>query len=150
MSLVACGVFAMAQDINPYPRQLLRTESLQQWAFQSGAAGWTALHHCTLAASDGVLKIQSSGNDPYVASGAIHIEGPLTVKLRAKCATGGSGEFFWATVATPGFNPDNNQNFKLIHDGQWHDYTVRLNARGTVTRLRLDPGGAPGLVEIEK
>ncbi|MFA5193684.1 MAG: hypothetical protein WC740_23490 [Verrucomicrobiia bacterium] len=150
MSLVACGVLAMAQDINPYPRQLLRTESLHQWSFQSGAAGWTALHHCTLAAADGVLKIQSSGNDPYAASGPIHIEGPLAVKLRVKCATGGSGELFWATAATPGFNPDNSQHFKLIHDGQWHDYTVRLNAHGTVTRLRLDPGGAPGLVEIEK
>ncbi|MCX6908275.1 MAG: hypothetical protein NTY01_09555, partial [Verrucomicrobia bacterium] len=148
--VIACAALAAAQDINPCPRQLLRTESLHQWGFQAGAAGWTALHHCTVAAADGVLKIQSSGNDPYLISGPIRIEAPLAVRLRVKCATGGSGEFFWTTTESPHTNPEHSQQFKLIHDGQWHDYTVRLDARGTVTRLRFDPGGAPGLIEVEK
>ena len=148
--VVACAVLAAAQDINPYPRQLLRTESLHPWVFQAGAAGWTALHHCTVAAADGVLKIQISGNDPYLISGPIRIEAPLAVKLRVKCATGGSGEFFWTTTESPHTNPEHSQQFKLIHDGQWHDYTVRLDARGTVTRLRFDPGGTPGVIEMEK
>lgn len=146
----ACAALVTAQDINPCPRQLLRTEVLHSWTFQAGAAGWTALHHCTVAAADGVLKIQSNGNDPYLISGPIRVETPLAVRLCAKCAGGGSGEFFWTTAESPHTDPERCQNFKLVHDGQWHDYTVRLDARGTVTRLRFDPGTAPGSVEVEK
>lgn len=145
-----CGSLTTAQEISPYPRQLLRTEMLQQWTFQSGAAGWTALHQCSIAAADGALKIQCSGNDPYLISGPFRVEAPLAVRLRVKCATGGSGEFFWTTTDAPNTNPEHSQHFKLIHDGQWHDYSVSLDARGTVTRLRFDPGTAPGLVEVEK
>ncbi len=117
LSVVVFAALSAARDINPYPRQLLRTEPLHQWAFQSGTAGWAALHHCKLAAADGVLKIEGSGNDPYLISGPISIVGPLAVKLRVKCATGGSGEFFWTTTESQHTNPDHSQNFKLIHDG---------------------------------
>ena len=71
--------------INPCPRQLLRTEPLQQWTFQAGTAGWTALHDCTLRVADGVLTVQSSGDDPYMISPPLRIEGPFTVKLREMC-----------------------------------------------------------------
>ncbi|MCX6899941.1 MAG: hypothetical protein NT105_14725 [Verrucomicrobia bacterium] len=145
-----CAALSAAQDINPYPRQLLRTESLHQWLFRAGTAGWTALHNCTVSAADGVMKIQSSGNDPYLISGPIRIEGPLAVRLRVKCVSSGAGQFFWTTVESPHTNEDHSQNFKLVHDGQWHDYSVRLDAGGTVTRLRFDPGGASGLIEVEK
>jgi hypothetical protein len=141
---------AVGQEINPYPRQLLRTEPLHQWSFQNGAAGWMALHQCKVEAIGGVLRIQSAGNDPYLISGPIRAEGPLLVKLRAKCAGGGGGEFFWTTIESPNTSPEQSQNFKLIHDGQWRDYSVRLDVHGTVTRLRLDPGTAPGVVEVEK
>lgn len=147
---VGSASLAVGQEINPCPRQLLRTEPLHQWSFQNGAAGWTALHQCKVEAIGGVLRIQAAGNDPYLISGPIRAEGPLMVKLRAKCAGGGGGEFFWTTIESPNTNPELSQSFKLIHDDQWRDYSVRLDARGTVTRLRLDPGTAPGVVEVEK
>ena len=144
------GAIATGGEINPYPRQLLRTESLQSWSFQNGTADWRALHDCTVAAAGGVLKIQSSGNDPYLVSPPVHIAGALTVKIRVKCATGGAGQLFWTTTESPATEEERSEHFKLIHDGQWHDYSVRLEARGTVTRLRFDPGAAPGLIEVEK
>jgi hypothetical protein len=148
--VVAGVVLSSGQEFNPFPRQLLRTEPLHQWSFQNGTAGWTALHQCKIETVGGVLKIQTSGNDPYLISGPIRVEGPLAVKLHAKCVGGGSGEFFWTTVESPNTSEERSQNFKLVHDGQWRDYAVRLGARGTVTRLRLDPGTAPGVVEVEK
>jgi len=147
---IAGAVLSAGQEINPFPRQLLRTEPLHQWSFQNSTAGWTALHQCKVEVSGGVLKIQTSGNDPYLISGPIHVDGPLVVKIRAKCAGGGDGEFFWTTSESPNTNPDASQHFKLVHDSQWHDYVVRLGTRGTVTRLRFDPGTAPGVVEVEK
>ncbi|MCX7825546.1 MAG: hypothetical protein N2689_08295 [Verrucomicrobiae bacterium] len=149
-SLAGSAAIALEPDINPYPRQVLETQRLHEWTFETGAAGWRALHHCALAASNGVLKIQSSGHDPYLLTPSFRVEGPFRVNLRARCAAAGNGEFFWMTDKLPHTDPDRSQHFTLIHDGQWHDYSVPLPAEGTVTGLRLDPGTAPGLVEIEK
>ncbi len=146
--LAALEAAENANLINPCPRQLLRTEPIQHWVFGDGTAGWTALHDCTLAVAGGVLRIRSSGNDPYLVSPPVQIEGPFGVKLRVKCATGGDGQIFWATTQAPNMDEARSEHFKLIHDGQWHNYAVSLQAKGTVTRLRLDPGEAAGLVEV--
>ncbi len=146
--LAALEAAENANLINPCPRQLLRTEPIQHWVFGDGTAGSTALHDCTLAVAGGVLRIRSSGNDPYLVSPPVQIEGPFGVKLRVKCATGGDGQIFWATTQAPNMDEARSEHFKLIHDGQWHNYAVSLQAKGTVTRLRLDPGEAAGLVEV--
>jgi hypothetical protein len=149
--LVSIGLGAVpAQDINPFPRPVVNTERLLEWTFKESSAGWSALHDCTVAAEDGVLRLQSSGDDPYLASPPIEFEGPLTVNLRLRCATGGAGQFFWMTSRAPDAAEARSQHFKLIHDGQWHDYSVPLAAEGTVIRLRLDPGEAPGRIDVER
>ena len=149
--LVGLGLGAVpAQDINPYPRTVVQTEKLVEWTFKEGTAGWSAQHDCTVAEEDGVLRIQSQGNDPYLAGPPIRIAGPLTVNLRLRCATTGAGQIFWMTTAAPDTTEARSQFFKLIHDGQWHDYSVPLAAEGTITRLRFDPGDAPGRIEVER
>jgi len=134
--------------INPYPRQVIRTESPQHWTFRDGTAGWTAAHDCTLAVVGGALRIQCSGDDPYLISPPLGIEGPFTVMLRMKCASGGDGQIFWTTTRYSNAGEARSERFHLIHDGHWHDYSVPLDAKGKVTSLRLDPGEAPGLVEV--
>ncbi len=148
--LLLGGIGSFALDIQPFPREVLRTEKLHEWTFASGVAGFMAQHECALSATGSVLRIQSRGKDPYLASGSVNLAGPFMVQLRMKSATGGKGQFFWTTTTEPHTDEARSQHFNLIHDGQWHDYSVRLDARGTVTRLRLDPGSAPGLVEVEK
>jgi hypothetical protein len=140
---------APAQEINPYPRAVVGTGKVLEWTFKTDAAGWTATHDCALAAAGGVLRIQSSGNDPYLFGPPIQIAGPVTARLRLKCAAGGNGQVFWATAAAPDFNEPHSEHFQLIHDNQWHDYTVALAAEGTIQRLRLDPAEAPGVIEVE-
>jgi len=149
--LVSAGLGAvLAQDINPFPRTVIRTERLIEWTFEDQSAGWTALHDCSAAAEDGVLRIQSKGNDPYLASPPFHLDGPLAVNLRLRCATVGAGQFFWMTAAAPDPAEARSQSFKLIHDGRWHDYSVPLAAEGAVIGLRFDPGEAPGRIEVER
>ena len=148
---VSSGLGALpAPGINPFPRSVVKSEKLIEWNFKEGLAGWSALHDCTVAEENGVLRIRSSGDDPYLASPAIQLEGPLVANLRVRCATAGAGQFFWMTTATPDAAESRSQFFKLIHDGQWHDYSVPLAAEGSVIRLRLDPGEAPGTIDIER
>ena len=48
-------------------------------------------------------------------------------------------------------SPDSQRTvfFDLQHDNQWHDYQAKLPVRGRITGLRLDPGSAPGRIEIQ-
>ena len=134
---------AAAQEINPYPREVIKTEKVIEWTFQANAAGWTAAHDCALAAAGGVLRIQSSGDDPYLFGPPIQIDGPVTARLRLKCAAGGNGQIFWATATAPDFNEAHSQHFHLIHDNQWHDYTVALAEDGTIRAVAFGPGRSP-------
>ncbi len=149
--LVSAGLGASpAQDINPFPRPVIKTERLLEWSFKEGLAGWTALHDSSVAAEEGVLRIRSTGTDPYLAGPPIQVPGPLVVNLRVRCATGGAGQLFWSASDTPDFAEERSHHFNLVHDGQWHDYSVPLAAQGTVTRLRFDPGEAPGQIDVER
>ena len=147
--IIGLGV-GLAQDINPFPRAVLKTERLLEWTFKGGTAGWSAAHDCTVAAEDGVLHIESSGNDPYLSGPPMSLPGPLVLRLRMRCATAGNGQFFWTTAAAPTTVEDLSRHFDLVHDGQWHEYSVPLAAQGMVTGLRFDPGSAPGRIEIER
>ena len=140
---------AAAQEINPCPRAVIKTETALEWTFKTDAAGWTEAHDCVRAADGGVLRIQSSGDDPYLFGPPIQINGPVTARLRLKCAAGGNGQIFWRMAAAPDFDEAHSQHFHLMHDNQWHDYDVALAAEGTIQQLRLDPAEGPGVIEVE-
>jgi hypothetical protein len=140
---------AAAQEINPYPRAVIKTENVLAWTFPADAAVWTAANDCTLAGTASALRIQSRGDDPYLFGPPIQVDGPVLARLRLKCAAGGNGQVFWSTAAAPDFNEPHSEHFHLIHDNQWHDYTVALAAEGTMQRLRLDPAEGPGVIEVE-
>ncbi|MDD4872760.1 MAG: hypothetical protein PHR77_19580 [Kiritimatiellae bacterium] len=145
-----CTVTSAQEDINPVPRQVLETKKLHEWTFQTGTTGCRALNDCTVTAVNGVLKIQSTGNDPYLVMPQFRVEGPLSIRLRARCTSGGDGQFFWTTTQSPNMDEERSRHFKLIHDCQWHDYIVSLDITGMLVDLRFDPGSAPGVVEVEK
>jgi hypothetical protein len=147
VAVVLCG--AAAQEIVPYPRDVISTATLLSWTFKSNAAGWMAAHDCTAAATGGVLHIESSGDDPYLYGPPIRIEGPVTARLRMKCAASGAGQIFWSPSPRTTFDETHSRRFPLIHDNQWHDYTVALAAEGTIYEVRLDPAEGPGAVEVE-
>jgi hypothetical protein len=142
---------AAAGEINPFPRALLETNRVSEWTFNARhAAGWTAAHQCSVAAGGGALRITSTGEDPYVLGPAMSEPGPITLNLRMKSAGGGGGQVFWATDKTPGFAEGRSTHFDILHDNQWHEYAVPLEAQGTITRLRLDPGTAAGEIEVSR
>ena len=146
--VMVCARCVAAQTINPYPRELIAVEPLAEWNFAHNAQGWTAGHEATVAAQDGVLHIQSTGNDPYLFSPAVQGTGPVSVSLRMRSQTDGPGQIFWSTTDAPGCDEGRSAHFPLVHDNAWHEYTVALAVRGSLKRLRLDPGIAPGWIEI--
>ncbi|MCX5654548.1 MAG: hypothetical protein NTY65_07880 [Planctomycetota bacterium] len=139
-----------AEPVNPYPREVLAVEKAAEWTFGGGPAGWTATHDCRVEAAGGNLKITSTGNDPYLYGPAVKAEGPVTLSLRIKSTSAGTGRIFWVTDTAPHFTEEQAAGFDIDHDGRWHEYQVLLPAGGTITRLRLDPSTGPGAIEIER
>lgn len=146
----AAGFPASAGDLpNPYPRQVLVGEQLLRWDFAADAEGWRAVNQCELAAREGLLTIRSSGDDPYLAAPAAVDGGEFVVRLRIKSQTDGTGQIFWSSTKHPGFAAERVASFRMTHDGQWRECELRLAIDGNLTALRLDPGTAPGEVQLD-
>jgi len=113
-------------------------------------AGWTPSQHCTLAAGKGTLRVTCTGGDPYIRCDRLPaVTGPLAVTLRMKSSASGTGQFFWTTTKEANFHRSRAVPLKVIHDGKWHDYTVKLPVEGTLRAVRLDPATARGELEID-
>lgn len=127
------------------------------WEFggEGDTEGWTALHSLApLYVQAGALRTRITGSDPYMASRpGLNIPGDSAVVIVLRMRISGEqrdAEFFWTTTTQPQFKAGLEMGFTLIPDGQFHVYEVPVGRhqkwRGTITRLRLDPGSgiAPG------
>jgi hypothetical protein len=100
-----------------------------------------------LAAGPEGLAFTSTGIDPWIESGPIHLSGrKLTrVTVRMKSTADTSGELFYG----PQFEAGRSVRFIVFNDGQWHDYVLMIREPlGRSTRFRLDPAAGPGLIVV--
>ncbi len=146
---VCLAMPAAGEPVNPYPRELVSTQTLAAWSFDSGDEGWKAAHDCTVRAEGGRLVITSTGEDPYLAGPALSAKGPVAVRLTMRSRAGGGGQIFWATAESPNFDEAKSAHFAITADGKDHEYTVPLEVAGTLVRLRLDPGSTAGEVAVD-
>lgn len=151
VALSLCLIAAAPQDdlpINPVPRAVKSTP-LHTWDFQGDTLGWLAENQCSLSGNGEVLRIQSTGVDPYMHCPVNFPAGQVVVRLRVRSEVDGPGQVFWTTNELPRRDPKQSAFFPLQGDGQWHETEARFQAPGTLTDLRIDPGVQPGLIEID-
>ncbi len=149
--VAASGVAAFsAEPIRLQPRVLLSEELISEWAFEGGVPGWRATHDCLLAGRDGLMVVDSTGNDPYLYFPPFDFkaQGQMLLKLSMRSDVQKGGQVFWVTEKSPNWSEDSSQRFKMNADGQWYEYTVMIEADSVLRHLRLDPGTKPGLIEI--
>lgn len=137
-----------AEQINPYPREVLGEELALRWDFTKGTQGWTAGHHCEIAVSRQVLEVTCTGNDPYLYSPPVLIEGPAIIKVDMKNTTEGKAQIFWLTGQEPDWSEGRSARFEVEPDGKWHQYSVELGVKGNLKQLRFDPPAGPGKAEV--
>ena len=134
---------------NPFPRTLLVGEEVARWDFDRGEKGWQADHQCEIQAQRGILSIRSFGNDPYLSTPAIAEGNEWILRMRIRARSGGKGQIFWSSVRHEGWSPDRFVTIPLQHDDQWHEHDIRLETEANLTGLRLDPGTAPGELQVD-
>ncbi len=103
----------------------VRTELIREWTF-ADTAGWKAWHNCTLAVESGLLKVHCTGKDPYFGQPLKTPGGSLALQLKVRANGVGGGSVYWATEQSPQMDNDKYCGFRLKHDGQWHELTVRF------------------------
>ena len=113
--------------------------------------GWRPSGHVKLTWPEGILRIESSGGDPFVYNNqAPDAQGALVARFRMRSTSSGIGQFFWADAGTPNFGPTVRLDFAPVHDKQWHEYEVPFTTRGKLRQLRIDPSTAPGVIELDR
>jgi hypothetical protein len=113
-------------------------------------AGWRPSGDARLSVQDGVMRVECTGGDPFLHTTAVpNVAGPVVLRVRLRCSTRGGGAAFWNQAGATQFHRSRRVDFPLEHDGQWHEHALPLPVRGRLLALRLDPGAAKGLVEID-
>jgi arylsulfatase A-like enzyme len=125
----------------------------QPKAQKSSAAGWIPGADCELKIKDGILVIESTGNDPQLVyylpkplpAGKYQLE--LTMSSNSK----GQAQFFWhENGIPPAFIRHRSVLLNINHDGEQHDYRTELISAHEILAVRFDPSTAPGKIHLAK
>lgn len=119
-------------------------------AYRAPAGGWQPSNQCELEMENGILRIRSTGTDPFIRTSDVPIvNGPMVLELRMRSQIGGQGYVFWSDAKRPGFGPEQRVGFSPIHDDKWREYQVEFSSKGILKGLRIDPGNTEGAVEVD-
>ncbi len=116
---------------------------------QDAAAGLVP-RMCKVSVTDGALKVEADGRSPFLGIGQLRQAGPMTLELRVRSESGGTGKVHWKTSEQETF-PETGQvvEYKIEAGKDWQDVTVPLPIQGQVGIVRLYLPVAQSPVEIE-
>jgi hypothetical protein len=87
---------------------------------------------------------------PHLGIEASNVVG---LEINMKAASGTEARIYWINDETPEWSVSCTKAFKLIADGQFHEYRIPLAGypgwKGTVSQFRFHPSNQPGAIEID-
>ena len=95
---------------------------------------WKA-RSCNATVKEGILTVTGAGPAPFLGYGVGAETGPVSVKLRVRCANGGEGRIEWMPD-NKGVKPENSMPFKIA-GGDWQDLSLTVPIKGNVGILRV-------------
>ena len=138
------------KDIGMGPYELPVPVIRTSWDFSKpDERVWTPNGFTALTYDGGVLRTVATGDDPNVSALWAEIDAAKfkTLEIKMKTDKPSDGQLFF-TGKQGGLNEDKSVKFRLIPDGQFHNYTVDMAAnaswKGTITSLRFDPTSVSG------
>lgn len=139
-------------DLGRGPYDLPPTPLKTRWTFDTVGEleGWMPNSQIQARVEGGALIGKTTGGDPILSSPAVELEADAIGKIviRMKSDRDDLGQLFWGTANSPQ-SEANSVRFKIIGDGQFHDYVLGVRDsrrwRGLITSLRLDPSTQSGV-----
>ncbi len=124
---------------------------LGNWNFASDAEGWQAQNHAQIEATEGVLTITATGNDPFIGVMTEIPEQPLLIKLRVRYED--DPQIMQFFMRTDRANMGEEGTFLTLtakpSNGEWLEYEVPFTAPGKLLELRFDPRLSRGTFEVD-
>jgi uncharacterized sulfatase len=118
-------------------------------------AGWVG-RGCKLAVQGTALAItpestEGKGGSPFIAQPKLDVAGPMEVRLRLRCLSGGQGGIAWRLSDQKDFVSAQIVHFEVPAGQEWQALRVQVPARGKIihVRLLLPKGQAMELTEIQ-
>ncbi len=143
-------VVSLAQDLpNPFPAASSPIGQATVWTFPDDARSWRAVRDCELITNSGGTTARCSGVDPILVRSIETFDQPFEFKLTCRANVAASAQLFWDHSGKDRFNEKDSRRFEIVGDGQWHEYSVKVDRAG-VRSLRFDPANAPGEVELRE
>jgi len=116
--------------------------------FEQGLEGWLPAHHVgDMQASDGRLLGTITGGDPYIIRPLVRVPADRYRKIiiRMYTTAGQVAQLFWTTSDSPNFDEAKSLRFRVLPQSEFAEYELPVGEhplwQGTITGLRLDPGG---------
>ena len=148
----------LVQVVGTSPRPNQRFSSEPVWEFDGqDTQGWTMANMLgPEAVSNGTLRTDSTGADPYMHGPSMRVEASTdaVAELRMRVTAGSQAQVFWVSKESPGYSESKSMVFEIIPDGEFHTYPVPLGQSpewsGIIRQLRLDPTNSGGaVIEID-
>ncbi len=104
-----------------------------------------------MAINGSQLELTCTGDDPGIAInsiGRVLPPGPYMLSFRIRSNAGGKGEVYYTEDPNAKLPSGSVAKFRVQHNDEWQDITVRLDTQNQLHALRLDPCSQPGKVTI--
>ncbi|MGL4595432.1 MAG: hypothetical protein ACRCUY_11965 [Thermoguttaceae bacterium] len=149
---MALAQYPFDELVRPYPKTIKEQPLVAKFdCNEAELPKWKALHQAALSANDSkFIRIESSGNDPYILLPEFdnNEAGTFRLLVQMRNTMRPDAEVFWTTEKNPNFNGENSVRFGFYQD-QPENYVVDFVTDSPLKRLRFDPGTSPGIADIE-
>ncbi|MCK2245184.1 MULTISPECIES: hypothetical protein [unclassified Crossiella] len=133
-------------------------EPSRWWRFDQDTEGWRLWHQLTGSVRDGVLTMESAGNDPFLFSPdnlGLDAASQRFVELRLRNGTRGTAaQIYFITEDDRTWSEDKQVTLRVAATERTFEvHRLDLGAhpkwRGRIKQLRIDPSVAAGKVELD-
>ncbi len=155
------GTSSLDRDLVRFPVSIKVVDvEPPDWTFDTDGdtESWFAANHIAdFTTADGLLRMRTDGDDPYlvVPTNMPADFGTLHIRMRISGDGGDRGQVFFGNDRRPEHVEQSSKLFNLTTDGEFHDYELDMASvvgwNGTITSIRLDVGSrADAIVEIDR
>ena len=104
---------------------------------------------CKVSPIDGAIRVEAEGRNPFLGASLGKMVGPLTLTLRYKTPSGGTGKVQWKTVDQPEFPLEGQTvEFPMLTGDQWKQTEVEIPIKGETGTIRLYLPATNGPVDL--
>ncbi|MEM8734978.1 MAG: CehA/McbA family metallohydrolase, partial [Planctomycetota bacterium] len=121
---------------------------IREWRFDQDTDGWHEMNQIEIAASEGSLQVESTGEDPFMGATVESRGGPMMLRFWAKTDVAGIGQVFWWTKDIPNPTADRQTNF-ILEPNKEHLYEIPFHVDGELAGVRIDPLVKKGQMRID-